>query len=113
MEFLTQFKETKSLSFTHCVEASNNDLEKIKELGAIVNHCPTSNRLLNNSKLNIKKLIDKDISFSIGTDGLSSNNSLSMFDELRNALMVHEGINLLELSNILISAATKKMEVMP
>ncbi len=108
MEFLTQFKETKPLSFTHCVEASNNDLEKIKELGAIVNHCPTSNRLLNNSKLNIKKLIDKDISFSIGTDGLSSNNSLSMFDELRNALMVHEGINLLELSNILISAATKK-----
>ena len=107
MEFLNQFKDLKSLSFTHCVEASDNDLDKIKELGAVINHCPTSNRLLNNTKLNIEKLIEKEIPFSIGTDGLSSNNSLSMFDELRNALMVHENINITRLSNLLIKSATK------
>ncbi len=107
MEFLNQFTNIDNLSLTHCVEASDNDLDKIKELGAVVNHCPTSNRLLNNSKLALDRLIQREIPFSIGTDGLSSNNSLSMFDELRNALMVHENRNVLELSNILIKAATK------
>ncbi len=107
MQFLEQFKNVEKLSFTHCVEASNNDLRKIKELEAVINHCPTSNRLLNNTKLDIEKLIDMDIPLSLGTDGLSSNNSLSMFDELRNALMVHESKNILRLSDILIKAVTK------
>ncbi len=107
MEFLEHFKDLNSLSFTHCVEASEHDLEKIKSLGAIINHCPTSNRLLTNKKLNIDKLIEKDIPFSLGTDGLSSNNSLSMFDELRNALMVHGDKDVIELSKILIRSATK------
>ena len=48
----------------------------------------------------------EDIPFTIGTDGLSSNNSLSMFDELRNALMVHYEKNVIDFSNILLKAAT-------
>ena len=87
LEFLEQFKGLRHLSFTHCVEANEEELEKIASLHAVINHCPTSNRLLNNTKLNLKKL--GGIPFSLGTDGLSSNNSLSMFDELRNALMIH------------------------
>ncbi|PLY07845.1 MAG: chlorohydrolase [Arcobacter sp.] len=105
MEFLNQFKNVDNLSFTHCVEASENDLDKIKELGATINHCVTSNRLLNNSKLDLDKL--KTIPFSIGTDGLSSNNSLSMFDELRNCLMAHFDKNVIDFSKVLLKAATK------
>lgn len=104
MEFLTHFSNVKKLSFTHCVEASSEDLEKIKSLGAVINHCPTSNRVLNNTKLDLSKL--EDIKFSIGTDGLSSNNSLSMFDELRTALMIHTDENIIELSKKLLQAAT-------
>jgi len=104
MEFLTQFSNVKKLSFTHCVEASNADFEKIKSLNSVINHCPTSNRVLNNSKLDLSKL--KDIKFSIGTDGLSSNNSLSMFDELRTALMIHVDENIIEFSKTLLKAAT-------
>ena len=111
MEFLEQFKNIKSLSFTHCVEASKQDLEKIKELKAVVNHCPSSNRFLNNTKLNIKTLFQKEIPLALGTDGLSSNNSLSLFDELRNALMVHEEQNIIELSKKLIKMATKNGSV--
>ena len=73
-------------------------------MGASVNHCVTSNRLLNNTKLDLEKL--KDIPFTIGTDGLSSNNSLSMFDELRNVLMAHYDKNVLEFSTLLLKAAT-------
>ena len=104
MEFLNLFSNIKNLSFTHCVEASNNDLEKIKDLGASINHCVTSNRLLNNTKLDLDRL--GEIPFTIGTDGLSSNNSLSMFDELRNALMAHYDKNVIEFSKKLIKAAT-------
>lgn len=107
MEFLNQFKNIENLSFTHCVEASNNDFEKIKELGATINHCVTSNRFLNNTKLDLNKLDEYSIPFSIGTDGLSSNNSLSMFDELRNVLMTHSNKNIVDFSKVLIKAATK------
>lgn len=104
MEFLNQFMNINNLSFTHCVEASSDDLKKIKELNAVINHCPTSNRLLNNSKLSLEAI--EGIDYSIGTDGLSSNNSLSMFDELRNALMIHESENINVLAQSLIKAAT-------
>ena len=104
MEFLNLFSNIKNLSFTHCVEASQADLEKIKSLGASINHCVTSNRVLNNSKLDLLKL--ENIPFTIGTDGLSSNNSLSMFDELRNALMIHCEKNIVDFSKILLKAAT-------
>ena len=104
MEFLNQFKGIENLSFTHCVEASKEDLEKIKELNAVINHCATSNRVLNNTKLDIDNLID--INYSIGTDGLSSNNSLQMFDELRTALMLHTNKDINILAKDLIKAAT-------
>ncbi len=104
MEFLEQFKDIKNLSFTHCCQASSEDFSKIKDLKASVNHCVTSNRLLNNTKLDLDKL--KDISFTIGTDGLSSNNSLSLFDELRNALMTHTNKNVLDFSKELLFSAT-------
>jgi len=104
LEFLNNFKNIKKLSFTHCVEANEEELLRIKELGGVINHCVTSNRLLNNTKLNLSKL---EVDYSIGTDGLSSNNSLSMFDELRNALMMHENKELNTFASKLLLGATK------
>ena len=104
LEFLNLFKGVKNLSFTHCVEASNEDFSKIKELKATINHCVSSNRFLNNSRLNLESL--GNIPFSIGTDGLSSNNSLSMFDELRVALYTHYERNIVKFSKTLLNAAT-------
>lgn len=78
--------------------------KKIGDLGAYINHCVTSNRVLNNSKLDLEKI--KDVPFTIGTDGLSSNNSLSLFDELRNCIMVHSSENIINLSKKLLIAAT-------
>ena len=105
MEFLEQFNNIENLSFTHCVEAGADELKKIKELDASIIHCPNSNRLLNNKTLNLNK-IDKEY-LSIATDGLSSNNSLSLFDELRNALFMHTEAPLNILAAQLLKAATK------
>lgn len=103
-EFLELFKNNKNISFTHCVMANEQELKQIEKLNGSIIHCPTSNRLLTNSKLNLQYL--DNINLSIGTDGLSSNNSLSIFDELRNALFTHNNIELNILSEILIKAST-------
>jgi len=105
MDFLNQFENIEYLSFTHCVEANKDELEKIKELNATIIHCPNSNRLLTNSSLNLKYL--NNINLAMGTDGLSSNYSLSMFDEVRNAMFINNDYNLNELSYLLLKSATQ------
>lgn len=103
-EFLTAFKGIKHLSFTHCVEANERELNQIKELGASIIHCPNSNRLLNNTVLNLSYL--NDIPIALGTDGLSSNYTLDMFLEMRNAFFIHTNFTPNELAKKLILAAT-------
>ena len=103
-EFLEQFKNIKHLSFTHCVEANEKELEQIKKLGASITHCPNSNRLLNNSILNISYL--DEIPLAMGTDGLSSNNTLNMFEEIRNALFMHTNLESNKLAQKLLIAST-------
>ena len=103
-DFLEQFKDIKKLSFTHCIEADKTQLNKIKQLNGSINHCPKSNRLLTNSSLNLKEC--EDINISLGTDGLSSNNSLNMFDELRDALFIHTDYELNSLASKLLKMAT-------
>ena len=104
-EYLDIFKNQKNLSFTHCVEANKNELSQIKNLNASIIHCVNSNRLLNNTKLNLNNI--DNINLAIGTDGLSSNTSLSMFEELKNALFMHSDINIDTLAQKLLLAATR------
>lgn len=103
-EFLYQFKNIKNLSFTHCVQANQKELEQIKELGASIIHCPNSNRLLNNSILNLSYI--EDIPLAMGTDGLSSNHTLNMFEELRNSFFMHTNLTTDRLAKKLILGAT-------
>ncbi len=104
-DFLDQFKNIDNLSFTHCVEANKKELQQIKELGATITHCPNSNRLLNNTLLNISYL--NDIPLAMGTDGLSSNNTLNMFEEIKNAFFMHTNLDTNQLATKLLTAATQ------
>jgi len=103
-DFLYQFKDIKHLSFTHCVEANEQELQQIHDLGASIIHCPNSNRLLNNATLNLSYI--KDIPLAMGTDGLSSNHTLNMFEELKNAVFIHTNFEPNQLSQKLLLAAT-------
>jgi cytosine/adenosine deaminase-related metal-dependent hydrolase len=101
LEYLKLFEESKTL-FTHATHATKNELELMQNIG-VITHCPVSNRLLGNGKLQIKDLKE----FTLATDGLSSNNSLNLWDEMRSALSMHYDIPLQTLSKILLLASTK------
>ncbi len=82
----------KSVSLIHANEISRKDLDIIKETGADIIHCPRSNAFFNSKKLPLKKILEKGISVSLGTDSLFSNKSLNLLDELRYAKKIHPGV---------------------
>ena len=101
LEYIKLFRGTKTL-FTHCTKASDEEIEAILDQGGAITHCPRSNRYLGNGKLEIEKLPN----FNLATDGLSSNDSLSLWDEMRGALMMHSMAHLEELSKKLLQSVT-------
>ncbi len=101
-EYLSLFEGVQTL-FTHATKASDAELSKMQELGSIT-HCPRSNRLLGNGRLAIEKLEH----FTLGTDGMSSNASLSLWDEMRAALMLHHQAPVEKLAERLIMASTRE-----
>ncbi|CAD7287815.1 Aminodeoxyfutalosine deaminase [Campylobacter majalis] len=101
-EYFKLFNNHNTL-FTHCVYAQN--FKDFKTHHSIT-HCPSSNRLLGKKALNLRQIQKHKINLSIGTDGLSSNLSLNMFDELRNAIFTHQQYKLNSLIKVLFRAAT-------
>lgn len=106
LEFLGLFHHCHTL-FTHCVQANDEELEAIKNLNAHIAHCPRSNRLLGTSSLHVKSILDKNINLTTATDGLSSNTTLSLWDELRAAIFTHQDENLTTLAKTLLHSVTK------
>jgi len=102
-EYIELFRGCKTL-FTHCVQAKQEEIEKIKEIGGSITHCPVSNRLLGVGRLEIEK-IEKNM-LNLGTDGLSSNISLNLWDEMRSALMMHFKADLNKLAPLLLKMST-------
>lgn len=70
----------------HCVHVSVADARIIKARGAHVVLCPRSNELLDVGRAPVHLFKKFDIPLALGTDSLASNNSLSLWDEMRFAL---------------------------
>ena len=105
-EFINAF-ETYPTHFVHATVAKSQELEHIKKYNHSIAHCPRSNRYLGCGRLDISKLDDILLPYSVATDGLSSNDSLSIFDEMRAALMLHSDMAVDVLATKLIDATTK------
>ncbi|WP_104722391.1 aminofutalosine deaminase family hydrolase [Helicobacter mesocricetorum] len=103
--FLDSFKELQPY-FVHCLQANKDELQKIKNLGGRLISCPKSNRLLNNTLLDLSLCQEVGISPIFATDGKSSNDTLSLLDELRVALYAYKGYDLEELAKILLLGVT-------
>ncbi len=100
-EFLNAFKNIPTL-FTHTVQVKESEIETINKNGHSTIHCPRSNRLLGCGRAPIE-YIDRVL---LGTDGLSSNYSLNILEEMRSALNMHFQADLNKLAPRLIEAVT-------
>ncbi len=103
-EFMYAF-DTHPTHFTHCTQAKQDELDYLAQKGHSIAHCPRSNRYLGCGRLPIENL---NLPYTIATDGLSSNDSLSILDELRAILMMHHDIPMNTLALQLIDAITSK-----
>jgi len=101
-EFMYAF-DTYPTHFTHCVQANQAELDYLAQKGHSIAHCPRSNRYLGVGRLPIENL---KLPFTVATDGLSSNDSLNIFDELRAAILLHNDIPIQELAVNLLKTVT-------
>ena len=104
-EFMLAF-DTYPTHFTHAVQTTKEELAHLAEKGHSVAHCPRSNRYLGCGRLAIEELHALDIPYSVATDGLSSNDSLNIFDELRAAVMLHHQAPIQLLAKKLLKTVT-------
>jgi cytosine/adenosine deaminase-related metal-dependent hydrolase len=74
----------------HCVQVDEADIALLSESDTAVAHCPRSNARLECGHAPVAELLAAGVTVALGTDSLSSNESLDMFAEMRAALRVSE-----------------------
>ena len=73
----------------HCVHLTDDDVRIIRERGAVIVHNAQSNLKLDSGFFAFKRAVeDGGCRAILGTDGCCSNNSMSMFSEMKTAALV-------------------------
>jgi len=67
----------------HSIHLSDEDIEILKERKSILSYMPCSNYKLSSGKFRFRKTMDSGCRVTFGTDGCASNDTLSMFDEMK------------------------------
>ncbi len=106
LAYLDLFEGVRTL-VTHAVWADETAVSKMAKMGMYLTHCPVSNRLLGSGRLDLERLERKGIAWHLGTDGMSSNFSLNLWDEMRAALMLHPRRDPVDFAHDLLKAATR------
>jgi 5-methylthioadenosine/S-adenosylhomocysteine deaminase len=75
----------------HCVHIDEREMHKLGRYGAGVAHNPSSNLKLSSGIARIHRMLELGLNVGIGTDGVSSNNDLDMFEEIRLAALLAKG----------------------
>ncbi len=73
--------------FAHAVHLNDDEIQLVKKTGTVLAHCPTSNLKLGSGQMDLQKYLDAGVKVSLGTDGVASNNSLSMISEMKLAAL--------------------------
>ncbi len=72
----------------HCVHLERQEMVRLKEAGAGVAHCPSSNLKLASGIAKVGDMLALGLNVGVGTDGPASNNDLDMFEETRLAALL-------------------------
>ncbi len=78
-----------NLSLVHAVHIDDPGIDAVAAAGASVVHCPVSNLRLGNGPAPVRRLLDAGVNVALGTDGLGTGGSESMFGPLRMASLLH------------------------
>lgn len=78
----------------HCVWVTDEDMDILRECGVSVAHNPVSNLKLASGVARVPEMLWRGINVSLGTDGVASNNSFDLFEELKLAAILHKGVGL-------------------
>ncbi len=71
----------------HCVHLSDAEQNILRDTQTVVAHCPISNMKLVSGQMPLQAYLNKGIRVTLGTDGASSNNNLSLLDEMKVAAL--------------------------
>ncbi|MCF0195810.1 MAG: amidohydrolase family protein, partial [Bacteroidaceae bacterium] len=67
----------------HAVHVDYEEMKIMSDCGVTVAHCPCSNMKLGSGIFPTSQMLDAGVRVTIGTDGSSSNNNLSMLEEMK------------------------------
>ena len=77
----------------HCVHLDSEEFEILRKTKTNVAHCPSSNLKLGSGIAEISKMLDREISVSLGADGAACNNRLDMFTEMRSMALLQKALH--------------------
>lgn len=80
------------LQAVHMAQLSNDDIDRVRDSGAQVIHCPQSNLKLASGLCPLATLLDAGINVALGTDGAASNNDLDLLAEAQTAAILAKGV---------------------
>ena len=76
----------------HCVWVSDEDMALMAQRNITAVHNPVSNLKLASGAARVPKLLQAGVNVALGTDGVASNNSHDLFEELKLAAILHKGL---------------------
>ncbi len=77
----------------HCVWVSDEDMDLMARKHITAVHNPVSNLKLGSGVARVPKMLEAGVNVALGTDGVSSNNSADLFEEIKLAAMLHKGVS--------------------
>ncbi|NMR19251.1 amidohydrolase [Cellulomonas fimi] len=75
----------------HAVAATDEDIEILAAAGAAVSHNPVSNLKLGSGVAPVPAMLAAGLTLGLGTDGVASNNTLDMFEEIKVGTILQRG----------------------
>jgi 5-methylthioadenosine/S-adenosylhomocysteine deaminase len=77
----------------HCVWCTDEDFALMREKNISCAHNPTSNLKLGSGVARVPDMLRSGVNVALGTDGVSSNNSHDLFNEIKLSSILHCGVN--------------------
>lgn len=77
-------------SLAHCIWIGEGEFQVLLDTGAKIVHCPSCNQICALGVMPLPRLKNRGIICGLGTDGAPQNDSLDMFRDMRQTLLLHK-----------------------